>query len=242
MAFTVNGLVREAYKAINLIEVNQVLSDAEQNEGIFYLNEEISKLNGNGVTIPYFSELGFTTTVNKAAYSIGPTGSDVVANRFAEVESVAITIADVQMPLHIDSRFEFVETSRLINSVQPGIPTEVWVTFNNTQTIINFYLPPNDAYPITVRGKQELNFFTANTNITTIPGYLCKYFRYALAKELAMAYPSSVWTPTLDQEFRELKELLKANNEIDVAIRTTSAFTNGGSSGYYLTPMYSGEN
>lgn len=239
---TVNELIRQAYATVNLIEVNADLSAAEQSEGLFYLNEEVSKLNGNGVTIPYFSEVEFDLITNQADYSIGPSGSDVVANRFAEVETVSIVISGISIPLYIDSRFEAFETSRIVDPISPGIPSEVWVTWNNTQTILHFYLPPNDAYECTVRGKQELSEFAANTNITTIPGYMRKYFRYAVAKELSMAYPSAVWTPQLDSEFNELKQLLKANNQVDVAIRPSCAFLGNGNRGYYLTPIYAGEN
>lgn len=241
---TVNELIREAFKTLNLIEVNANLSAAEQNEGLFYLNEEVATLNGNGIAIPYFSEVQYNTVVGQGSYTIGPAGtnSDVTANRFVEVETVAITISDVMIPLPIDSRFEAFETGRLVQNVTPGIPSEVWVTYTNTQSVLHLYLPPDDEYEITVRGKQELSYFEANTNITSIPDYMRKYFRYALAKELSMSYPSAVWTPQLEGQYQKLLSNIKANNEIDIAIRPTCAFLGSSGSGYYLTPIFSGEN
>lgn len=236
---TTNQLILEAYKTIALITSNETLTSEQQARGLYLLNEEIARLNQSGNSISFYSELDFNLVAGKPSYSIGPAGSDVVANPFTEVEFVSLIYSNVISPLKIITRFEAFSVGRLANT-SPCIPDQVWVTHNNTQTILNFYLPPDQPYQVQVRGKEQLSEFALFQNISNVPKTALKYFRYALASELANEYPALVWTPKHQSTLDELYAELTGASEIDLAIRPSPAFTANGNSGGVLTRIYGG--
>lgn len=225
MPIYVNDLLINALKTVRLVTPFQPLRPEYLTDALYFLNEEISNMNANGLMIPYQSDLSFNIVEGKANYVIGPSGTvDEVAQPFIEVNYCDIFWNQLQYPVRIISDKDALDVFRSVNI--EAIPDSVRVHLriasdtNSLITELIFFNPPNQTYPVTIRGKQLLTYATLQTNITGLPDYYQKYFRLKIAKALTDFYPNNGWGQKQELDLQEAENIVLQSSDQDLWVRT----------------------
>lgn len=243
LSITVDQLINDAYFLCGLLNENTALTGQQYTQAFNILNLETETLSASGMNIPYFTTVSFNMTPGQAVYTFGNlVSSDVQTNRFVSIDYIDYVFNQIQYPVHVDSTKEWKATFRQVENLQPSPPQECFVDQTRDETVVTFYYPPDQNYLCYVRGKQVFDQFTDHDAILNLPPYYYKWFKYRLAKELALQYPGvGVWT---DMHERELTVLIKnqtMNNQVNLDIKPSAYMLNNSpGSGNYLSPIFSG--
>lgn len=243
LGMTVDQLISDAYNMIAVTNNQTALTGQQYNDGLNALNYEIDSLNASGMNTPYFTDVQFNLTPGQAIYTVGQLNTcDVQVNRPISIDYITYIFNQVQYPVHVDSRKEWLQTFRQVQNLQPAPPQECFVQPQRDQTVITFYFPPDQDYECHIYSKQVLDRFTAHSTALNIPPYYYKLFKYILAAELSRSYPGkAVWTDAMQKELTTLKANQKMNNQVNLDIKASCAMLGESpSSGNYLSPIFSG--
>jgi hypothetical protein len=225
MAIYVNDLILNALKTVRLYTEFQPVQPKYVTDSLNLLNELISTLNQDDVSIPYQSNLTFFLEGGKSNYRIAPTGIvDVIHQPFSAVNYIDLYWNQIQYPIAIINDLN--ELNIFKNTNIQAIPSSARVhqviaeDTNNRATDIIFTNPPDIDYECRIRGKALLVKAELETDITGLPEYYSRFFRLWIAREITQYYPTNGWTPELSQELMLAENFIRSSADLDLWVRT----------------------
>lgn len=234
-SMTVNQLVREAYETAALIEEDEDLSAAKLNRGVSILNQLVSQFN-TGEIVPYYQNLSFDLVASQSSYILSlADGADVSTNPLLQLSNAYLTVNGQTFPLEIITDQEYFNSWRAVTT--NGQPFQVYLDSGINTSSLTFYLTPDQNYSCTIRGKFCLSNFVANTDITNLPSYYYQYLIFLLAKRLAAAYPSGVWTQIAQDFLDQSENAVRSANKLNVLVNNSPALI---ANGMYFTNILGG--
>lgn len=235
MDLQVDRLIESAYQIINVATEDKNLSGYQKTQALGQLNIIIDLLSGNSQQISFSKTLSFSLTIGKQVYTIGD-GGDFGDARLITLEKAVLVDGEIQYPLSILSDNAFYGISRNLNT--NGKPSRLFLQ-NNLANLseLHFFIIPDKAYEVTLKGKFVLPNVELDANIENVPAYYYGYLQYYLAKVMHTFYPSSSWSQESESLFRKLESECLAANDIDLDVRT---FKLKSANGYGSYNIYAG--
>lgn len=198
------------------------------NGSLYFAGDLVS---GNGIPPGTLIDnvFGNTITLTADATSTGPskltfihdltdpTVAYIKEGRLANLDSSWLLLSGVTYPLIDKSRDEFLAAWKY--EPLQGLPRFI-VTYPETEYVrAQLYPAPSQFFDFYARGKFQLEGFTANDNLDSLPEYYYLYFLYAVARYVAkFKGRGSAWTPDLEVDYRELKDNMEAASEVNLSI------------------------
>jgi len=220
-SITTNQLVIRALYLINEYSPNEMPSDEDIIEGLFFLNSILSNLSGNGIFIPYVTSINFNTVANQQMYRLGTESTaDVNSTKLVEPFDAYMVYNMAQIPLEIIPHDRFFQLVRY--PLTTNRPTQIFFQNDITGTQIYLWSTPNTAYPIYIRGKFALGDVLPQQSLSMIPDYYNHFLIYALARSLNNVFGADKWDAIRDAEYRGALSNITAQNDIDFSVTSSS--------------------
>lgn len=220
--YTTNQLVRDAYKLIAAIDINDTLQDAELRQGIEMLNEILS-VDENDAAVPYFKTISFQAVSNQALYEFSnEMGADVATNPITLVRNIQYLLdSQTRVPIEPRNQDQFKNTMKYQLSV--GQPQEYYFYREQNQSFIEFWPKPNSNWTVEVSAKIMFDIQVINGSLSSIPSSFYRYLKYSLAKELATSYNDAIWTERHESTYTSLFQQVRAAAEQDYTLQPSPA-------------------
>ncbi len=178
----VNSLLFAAYKDAGVIGRDQNMSDIEQSEGLYMLNQLLVDMGSKPPFITYKKSITFSLTANQQEYSIDLSGGAYFTHApIVKLNWVSINLGNITVPIEVVTDDTYLSTSRIINGV--SIPGIVFLTTDVNTSKLTFYFAPSQNNLCTVTGLFQIGPVQGTDLLSTIPVVYQKFLRYALAIE-----------------------------------------------------------
>lgn len=214
---TTNDIIVKAFYLIGEFSPDELPSDSQITEGLYYLNDLFDHFASLGIFIPFIKELTFNLQSGKDEYTISNIiPADVDFERIVELDYVNIIRERISYPVRVIKRSDIFNNTRLVDiKTRPG-----YVIFirDDLFTKLKFYPVPEFPYECHVRAKFMLDHLELFDNLDEVPPYYFRFLRYALARELKDVYPSGNWSAQAENEYQVMLKNVTAATDIDMAI------------------------
>lgn len=221
MAQTVRQFIHQAYRLINPGNPTQPLHGNDEEQGILILNELLSSYASTGLMLTIAKEVNIPLTVNQEFVVVGPLTflplPDITLGRLANYESAWLLLDGVTYPLINKSRDEFLAAFKY--DPLAGLP-RFTIIYPDTDVVrIRLYPAPSQFFQFYLRAKFQLTDLGANDDMSALPGYYLRYLKFAAAKDIALYKGrAEAWTDSLEQTYREAKDIMEASSEVNLTI------------------------
>lgn len=205
MATTIDDLIREAYRALNIIGERGSLTYEQLSQGLRTTNRLLDSWNTRFGLPPTVSQSSFSTVADQQSYTIG-SGGDVNTTRPQRIINATITDGDLTFPLEQINYRAWMDIHEKNDT--SDVPSKFYYDANIPLGTI--YLWPKPSQIVTFSYSQERNYsvYVAGDTVTFTAGVeralVCN-----LAKELLSMYPSDAVGALIIQNAKESLEDLK---------------------------------
>ncbi len=221
---TVKSFLRQCYQLISASNPNVPLQGTDESDGLILMNQLLNSYSGTGLMLTIPKEVTFNIFPPTAPYLVTfgspnytPT-PDVAQGRLANLQSAWLVLDGVSYPLINESRNEFLYAYKF--SPLQGLPRYIIVYPQTNLTTIQLYPAPSQFFEVHVYGKFELPDFGINDDMSGLPDYYRRFFRFAVAKELSfMKGRSTAWTPNLEAEYMNLKKDMESTSTFNLDLQ-----------------------
>ena len=223
MAQSVKGFIEDSYQ---LVTANNPVVPLQGNDfikGLQFMNELLTSYSASALLLTVSREVVFNMAIGQqfvtfASPDFIPT-PDVASGRLANLGNAWLLLDGVTYPLNNEDRDEFMSAWKYLP--QQGLPRYVIVDYNTDYTTMRVYPAPSQVFELHVYGKFQLAQFTANDDMSTLPGYYTRFLRLALAKDLG-AYKGrmAAWTDKLEGMLKSAKEDMESVSSVNLDIET----------------------
>lgn len=219
MVQTVREFVTDAYQIISASTPTVPLQGNDLSKGIQFLNELIQYYAGTGLMITVPKEVTFNLIAGDMEVTFAASGADVNQGRLAQLENAWLVLQNVTYPLVQESDSSFFNTYKYDPLL--GLPRYVVFLPETMETTLRLYPGASQGYTLHVYGKFELPIFTANDTMATLPLYSIRYYRLALARDLAV-YKSRLeaWDEKLEKMYIDAKKVMESISNINLDVQT----------------------
>lgn len=218
---TVREFVEESYRLISASSPTVPLHGSDLSTGIRILNQLFKSYASTGLMITIARTESVALTVGQQFVVTGspevlPT-PDITVGRLSNLENAWLELSGVVYPMIYISIDEF-ESSWKYNPLQ-GLPRFVIVYPDVQTTKIRIYPAPSQFFEFFVRGKFQLPTLNSNSDMSLVPEYMQQYLMFALARQVApFKGRMNAWTKDLEMIYQELKDVIVASSEVNLAI------------------------
>jgi hypothetical protein len=226
---TVNDLIVNSLYLSGELGVGETPDGFMLSTGLDLINELLDKFSSDSIYIPFLTTINFTFTVGKDTYSISDMMSaDIIADRIVDLSFanyVVPTSGPTQLvyPLRIINKATYWNVVRQTNLLaRPGF---IFLDKQSLESFITVYPIPDQPYPFSIQVKSMINELGNQDTLGELPPNYYGFLKYALCKKFNGYYPSSNWTPQMEQELDDYYESFKAANETDLTIRPSVILT-----------------
>lgn len=236
MIITLEQLVNDAFLLTSQWDITRLPDDGDVSRGIGILGYIIGAT--PNCDIAFKDEFSFNLTPSKNSYTFGLVagpGIDFVSPRIHRIAFAFLTLSpgnSVTYPLTILQEYEYYNFPRVLSS--NGLPSAILLTNNIGISTVYFYLPPDQNYLFTMEYIKDLSDFVRETDISNVPAYQYKYFKYALAREICQVYNLN-WTELQEKTYLKSLMDIQGQNFKDMTVRTSDM---RGSSSTYRRILY----
>lgn len=230
-AQTVKDFVTDSYQLISASSPTVPLYGNDMEKGVRFFNELLKFYSSSSLLLTIAQKIHFTiqigqqfATFGDASYVPTPT---VTAGRLSNLQNAWLELDGVDYPLIDESRNVFFGSYKFFP--QLGLPRFVILTNDLNLTTMQFYPGPSQQYNVWVYGKFELPYISESSNLSFLPFYSYKFFKLALARELAYYKGrSSAWDQKLEAMFNEAKDAMEGASTINLTIDSANeSYLNG---------------
>lgn len=224
---TTNDIIVNALYLTGELAVGESPSGFMSQTGLEIINEILDGFSADSIYIPFLTSLDFVMTVGKDTYSVSDiiSNSDIQADRIVDLSMGTYVVSgspaqDLIYPLTIINKATYYGIVR-----QGGLqsrPSFVFLNKQATESFVVFYPAPDQAYPCTLQVKVMLNSLSSGQDIAALPPFYYGFLKYAIARQLTAYFPSTNWTPIMEDTYQGYLSNLKNANETDVTIRPSS--------------------
>jgi len=221
---SVNNIINNALREAGAESAYQGENSAARQFALDYLNDILSEMGLIGDKIPYQAELSFTLGANQQSITIGTAaGSDVVtAHNLVELDYVKIAVDDFYYPLAIIN--SNIVGTNITSETITGRPTQVFVSPQANQWVLEFFPTPDRQYSIEMRFKYTISTVDYGDTID-LPRSYREYLVLSLAKRVIRSTRLTTWTPEMEMALREQKKNIQAAAVKDFSVRTRPPIT-----------------
>ena len=221
MVETVREFVRQSFKLINPSNPTQPLHGDDQAQAILILNELLEYYASNGLLMPIAQTASINLTTGQEDVTVGPATALPVPNitlgRLAQYDSAWLLLSGVRYPLINMSRDVYL--SSFAYEPLQGLP-RFTILFPETDVVsIRLYPAPSQFFEFFLRAKFQFDRVTANSDMSLLPVYYSRFFKFAVAKDLALYLGrADAWTDRLEAAYIEAKLTIEAASEVNLSI------------------------
>lgn len=216
---TTNELIINSLYLLGELGVGETPDAFMLSTGLELVNELIDKFTADSIYIPFLTTLSFTMVVGQATYSVGGTGSDIIADRIVDLSFANYLVQTIEYPIRIINKATYYGIVRLTPPQLMARPGFCFLDKQDTQSFVTFYPSPDQPYPCTLRAKVMIDKLDEHEDLTELPPFYYGFLKYALARKFLSYYPSGNWPQTAEDEYQDYFNTLKNANETDLTIR-----------------------
>jgi hypothetical protein len=222
MARTVNKLIEQSFKKAGLFTQDRVIEGFRTTEALDMLNDIISENSSDGTYVAFYKTLQFPVIAGTKSYTIGKNvGNDVDHERISDLKYCVLIYSNTRYPVKVLSDYDYYDNAWSVS--ESGRPSSVFVQNGIGESTLTFPLAPDANYTCEIKAKFILDTLALNTDITNVPPYFFRYWKYALAKDLALEYMPGNWGAAHEQVLQKLERHLQMINDIDMNLRVSNA-------------------
>lgn len=221
MATTVRDFIFQAYRLINASNPTVPLHGDDQNLGIQVLNQLLQSYASTGLLLTIAKTVTIPLTIGQQEIIVAAPGTiptpDIAEGRLANIESAWLELSGVSYPLIQESKGVFLESWKY--TPLQGLPRFIIVFPQTDFVALRLYPSPSQFFDFFLRAKFQLPELTSNDPMASVPQYYQRYLLFALAKDIALYKGrAEAWTPFLEQQYVEAKDIMIAASEVNLAI------------------------
>lgn len=205
MATTIDDLIREAYRSLNIIGERGSLTYEQLTQGLRFVNRLLDAWNTRFGLPPTISQDSFSTVAGQQSYTIG-SGGNVNTTRPQRI--INATITDGDLTYSVD-QINYHEWMNIYDKTDTSdVPSKFYYDPNVPLGII--YLWPKPSKIVTFNYSQERNYsaYSLGDSVNFTPG-IERALVCNLAKELLSMYPSDAIGALIIQNAKESLDDLK---------------------------------
>jgi hypothetical protein len=196
LATTINDLIKDSYRVLNVIGERGTLTSEQLTQGLRFLNRLLDSWNTKFSLPPSISQSSFNLVANQKSYTIG-SGGDVNTTRPLRILNAVIVDGDYTYPC---KQINYYEWSELYDKESPEeLPSKFYYDANVPLGTIYLYPKPSKVVSFSYSQERKYGEYALNDSISLTPGV-----EYAivsnLAKTLLPMYPSEVMGPVVIQD------------------------------------------
>ncbi len=224
---TVKNFLNDAYQLISANSPTVPLQGNDQSKGLQFLNELVSSYSGTGLLLTIPKEINFpiiqgeeVITFTDPSVTIPPTSAtNINQGRLANVQNVFLVLDNVSYPLFIEDRNIFKSSYKFVPLL--GLPRFAIPVYYDNYTELTIYPAPSQGYQLFIFGKFELSQFDINGTMAALPNYYIRFFRLAVARDLAFYKGrSEAWTDKLEKMYQDALKDTESVSPINICIET----------------------
>lgn len=226
---TTNDVIVNSLYLIGELGVGETPDGFMLTTGLDLINELLDKFASDSIYIPFLTTINFNFTVGKDTYSISDMmTADIVSDRIVDLSFANYAVpsgsgTQLIYPLRIINKATYWNVARQNNLLsKPGF---IFLDKQSLESFITVYPIPDQPYPCKIQVKSMINSLTNQDTLGELPPNYYGFLKYALAKKFSGYYPSSNWTPAMEQELSDYYEAFKSANETDLTIRPSVTLT-----------------
>jgi hypothetical protein len=235
---TVKAFLNDSYRLITSGSPTVPLHGDDLSKAFQYFNELLSFYSATALLTPIATLVSTPLQTNVAfvifvpSYfvlpdPVPPNTVYVTQGRLSNLQNAWINLDGLDYPLFDESRNVFFDSYKY----QPlsGLPRYCIVTNQVDMTTMQIYPKPSQFYQLFVYGKFELGLLDINGMMPTLPSYSIRFYRLALARDLALYKSrSAAWTEKLEMAYQEAKDVIEATSSVNLAIQSDDdSYLNG---------------
>jgi len=205
---TVNDLVTEAYRDINVIGEVEALTGAQLSQGIKILNRLIDGYNTERLLPLYVQQETFPLVVDQQTYTIGA-GGDFNTTRPTGILKATITSSNSNYPMEQYTYDDWMNIFTLGNTSE--IPSYFYYEPAYPLGKIYIYYLPSATNTINIASEKQLGGYVIDEVLSLAPGYE-RLFVLNLAKELLLRYPSESMAPLVMKQAEDALNDVRRRN------------------------------
>ena len=196
--FTVsaNDLCMAALRGLHVYGATDVVPAADITYCMQALNIIIKSLAAKGILVWTYSELVVPMIANQATYTVGPTGTGLVANRPMRVLSgFTRDPFGNDQDISVVSRFDY---NLLGQKTSSGSPNQMWYDPQFPNGIVTLYNVPSDSLStLHIVSQRQIMDFNATTDNPDFPQECYQMLKWSLMDEVALEYDANKTTIAL---------------------------------------------
>lgn len=217
--FSVNAVIVNSLYLIGELGVGETPDAFMLSAGLEIVNELINKFAADSIYIPFLTTLAFTMVQAQATYSIGGTGSDIIADRVVDLSFANYLVQTIEYPIRIINKATYYNIVRLTPPQLMARPGFCFLDKQATQSFVTFYPSPDQPYPCTLKAKVMIDRLDEHELLTELPPFYYGFMKYAVGRKFLAYYPSANWAQTTEEEYQDYFSILKNANETDLTLR-----------------------
>jgi hypothetical protein len=228
---TVKDFVTDAYQLVSASSPTVPLYGNDMEKGVRFFNELLKFYSSSSLLLTIAQKVNFTIQIGQLFTTFGdptyvPT-PNVTVGRLSNLENAWLELDGVDYPLINESRNVFFGSYKYFP--QLGLPRFVIITNDLNLTTMQFYPGPSQQYNVWVYGKFELPYLSESSNLSFLPFYSYKFFKLALARELAFYKGrSSAWDQKLEGMYQEARDEMESVSTMNLVIDSANeSYLNG---------------
>lgn len=177
----------------------------------------IANITNNVITMTDNATLSGIRSVTFTKDVSDPTVAYIKQGRLANLNNAWLLLNGVTYPLIDKSRDQFLAAWKY--EPLQGLPRFIITFPEETYVRAQIYPAPSQFYEFYARGKFQKTILTSNDTLEGLPDYFELFFLYAVAKYASkFKGRGAAWTPDLEDDYRELKDDMKAASEVNLSI------------------------
>lgn len=190
---TINDVVREGYRALNVVGETASLKPGQLANGISLLNRLIDGWNVEKL-LPVTNQFEtFSLVVSQQSYTIG-SGGNFNTTRPLEILKATIDVSNSTYPMEPYTAWDWMDIFNKTN--ESNIPRIYYYEPAYPLGKIYLHYVPSATNTINLLSKKQLGQYVIDDTISLAPGYE-RMFIYNLAQELLLTYPSESLGPMI---------------------------------------------
>lgn len=225
MTITWADIIDDALRELGVLNATDPASGPDAVLGLLRANKILDNWNAEGQAVYAQAFTPYTTTGALSPHTIGPTGTFVVATRPQAIESAAIVLNGVTIPITIRDRDWY--AALLLPDLAGSIITDLNYEPSWPNGALKFWPVPSAAVSVVLQTRVLLAAVVASDTFTLPPGYQ-DALTLTLAEDLAAPMRVAV-SPITQQHAREARARIFGNNVRPIRITTQDSGMSQGS-------------
>lgn len=199
LSCTRDQLITESYKKIRVLAEGQSASATQISDVTMRLNMIIKNAASNGLMLWTYQQIVVPTVAAQVAYTIGPVGANVTANRPLRIAEYGNFIRQVSAGANLDTPVRVISRQEYMQFGNKGVPGVINCIYYDSQfntattpspstgygTLYVYVAPSDTSRTVYINAQRQLFDMSAGTDEFDFPPEWYYYLIYALAADIA---------------------------------------------------------